>query len=273
MSKRRGNGEGSINRRKDGRWMGRFTVQTAEGPKQRAVYGRTRAEAAEKMTKAMADRDGGLVYDAGKLTTGDYLTGWLRDSVSDTVRQRTYERYESIVRVHLKPSLGMVKLKSLTPAHVRGLYREKLEGGLSPRTVQYIHVTLHKALKAAVADGLIPRNVTEAVKAPQVRREEMQPLSPEQAKTLFEAARGDRLEALYVLAVHTGLGQGELLGPKWDEVDLDDGTLQVRRVLTAEKGGLILAAPKTKGSRRSLKLTQGAIEALRRHWKRQLRER
>ena len=155
---------------------------------------------------------------------------------------------------------------------MRGLYREKLEAGLSPRTVQYIHVTLHKALKQAVADGLIPRNATEAVKPPQVCREEMQPLLPEQVKMLLEAARGDRLEALYVLAVTTGLRQGELLGLKWEDVDLEDGTLQVRRTLTTAKGGPQLTAPKTKGSRRIVRLTQSAVKALRSHLKRQLEE-
>jgi integrase len=161
---------------------------------------------------------------------------------------------------------------SLTPAHVRGLYRKKLEVGLSPRTVQYVHVTLHKALKQAVRDGLVPRNSTESVRPPQVRREEICPLTPEQVKTLFEAAEGDRLEALYVLAVTTGLRQGELLGLKWDDVDMDAGTLSVRRTLTTAKGGPVLSTPKTKGSRRTVKLSQMALEALRNHLARQLEE-
>jgi integrase len=138
---RRGNGEGTMARRKDGRWMGRYTVYTAKGPRQRAVYGRTRQEAAEKLTRAIADRDGGLTFDAGTLTVTEYLDRWLTDAVQDTVRQRTYERYEQIARVHIKPALGRLKLKSLTTTHVRGLYREKLNAGLAPRTVQYIHTT------------------------------------------------------------------------------------------------------------------------------------
>src|SRR3712207_2287810 len=142
MARRRGNNEGSISRRKDGRWMGRYTVHTAEGPKQRAVYGKTRAEVAEKLTKAMADRDGGFTFDAGKQTVGEYLRRWLADSVQDTVRQRTYERYESIVRVHLVPAIGRIKLKALTPAHVRALYRDRLDSGLSARSVLHIHRTL-----------------------------------------------------------------------------------------------------------------------------------
>jgi integrase len=196
----------------------------------------------------------------------------LADSVLDTVRPTTYECYEQIVRIHVRPALGGVKLKNLTPAHVRGLYREKPQAGLSPRTVQYIHVTLHKALKQAAQDGLIARNATEAVKAPQVRRQEIRPLSAAQVKVFLETACEDRLEALIVLAIHTGLRQGELLGLKWEDVDLEDGTLRVRRTLATAKGGPVLMAPKTKSSRRSVKLTQGAMDALRSHLKGQLQE-
>ena len=121
-------------------------------------------------------------------------------------------------------------------------------------------------------DGLVPRNATEAVKPPQVRREEIHPLTPVQVKTLFEAAKGDRLESLYVLAVTTGLRQGELLGLKWDDVDMEAGTLQVRRTLTTAKGGPVLSAPKTKASRRTVKLSKTALEALRSHLTRQLED-
>jgi integrase len=269
----RGNGEGGITRhKKSGLYMARYTVQTPTGSKRKTLYGKTRREVDEKLTKAKADRDGGLVFDADNMKVGEYLERWLVDSVRDTVRSTTFERYEQVVRLHVRPVLGKLKLKNLSPAHVRGLYREKLDAGLSPRTVQYVHVTLHKALKQAIMDGLISRNATEAVKPPQVRREEMQPLSPEQVKVLLEAARGERLEALYVLAVTMGLRQGELLGLKWEDVDLEARTLQVRRTLTTAKGGPVLSTPKTKGSRRSVKLTQSAVEALRSHLQRQLGE-
>jgi integrase len=108
------------------------------------------------------------------------------------------------------------------------------------------------------------------VKPPQICREEINPLTPEQVKALLEVARGDRLEALYVLAIHTGLRQGELLGLKWEDADLEAGMLQVRRTLTTAKGGPVLSTPKTKGSRRSVKLTQSAVEVLRSHLQRQL---
>jgi integrase len=273
LSRKRGNGEGTIHRRKDGGWCAQYTVYTAEGRKRKTIYGKTRAEVGGELAKALSDREGGLAFDAKNLTLGEYLDLWLEDSVRETVRATTFERYEQIARLHIRPELGPLKLKAVTPAHIRGLYRNRLSSGLSPRTVQYIHVTLHKALKQAVLDGLIPQNAAEAVKPPQVRREEMRPLTPEQVKALLEAARGDRLEALYILAVTTGLRQGELLGLKWEDVDLEEGKLQVRRTLATAKGGPpALTAPKTIKSRRSVSLTRSSVDALRSHLKRQLEE-
>jgi integrase len=257
-----------ISKRKDGRYVARYTVHTPNGPKRKTIYGRKYKEVEKKLAEARGDVARGLVFDADNLKLDEYLDRWLTDSVADTVRPTTFEHYEQIVRVHIRPALG--NLKNVTSAHVRGLYREKLEVGLSPRTVQYIHVTLHKTLMQAVADGLIPRNATEAVRPPQVSKEEMRPLTAEQVRILFEAVRDDRLESLYILAVHTGLRQGELLGLKWGDVDLEAGTLQVRRTLTTAKGGPMLSSPKTKGSRRTVKLSQSALGTLRGHLERQL---
>ncbi|CAN5714430.1 site-specific integrase [soil metagenome] len=275
-TKQSGNGTGTVypRKNKDGKVTGyRGSYFTTDG-RRRYVSGKTKTETQRALRQAMADADRGLVFDADNLTAGEYLDRWLSDSVSDTVKATTFERYEQITRLHLKPALGRVKLKGITPAHVRGLYREKLAAGSSSRTVRYVHTTLHKALTQAVMDGLIPRNATEAVKPPQPSREEMHPLTPEQAKLFLQVAHdtGDRLEALYVLAVHTGLRQGELLGLKWDDVDLEEGSLQVRRTLSITKNGPVFTAPKTSGSRRSVKLTDKAIAALRGHLERQLAE-
>jgi integrase len=258
-----------ITRRKDGLFQGMYTALTPSGPKRKYIYGRKYKDVEKKLAEAMGDAARGLTYDAGTITVGEYLSGWLANSVRDTVRQRTYERYESIVRVHLIPSIGRVTLKALTPAHVRGLYRSKMDSGLAPRSVLHIHRTLSKALKQAVMDGLIPRNAAAPVKPPRPRREEIRTLNRDQARALFDAARGDRLEALYVVAVTAGLRRGELQGLKWKDVDLEEGTLQVRRTLSEPKGGYIFEAPKN-GKGRSIRLTQRAIEALRSHRKRQL---
>lgn len=266
---KRGNGEGSISRRKGGGWMGQYVVYAAEGRKRKTVYGKTRAEVAKKLAKALSDRDGGLVFDDKGLTVKEYLERWLNDSVKGSVKQRTFENYAYVVRLHLVPTLGHIKLKALTPAHVQSLYRAKQDSGLSARTVRLVHTTLHKALKQAVRWGLVPRNVTEAVVPPKLSRDarkEIRPLSQEQARALLAAARGDRLEALYVLAVTAGLRQGELLGLRWQDVDLEGGTLSVRQQLTrSNEYGLRFTEPKSKKSRRSIKLAKSAVDALKRH--------
>ena len=267
-----GNGEGGITRHKNsGLYMARYTVQTPTGPKRKTLYGKTRREVDEKLTKAKADRDTGFVFDADNLTLGNYLDRWINDSVRDTVRQRTWERYEQIVRVHIKPALGRVRLKNITPTHARALYREKLDTGLAPRTVNYIHTTLSKALKDAVADGLITRNPASSVKAPRPKNKEISPLSSQQAKAFLEAVRGDRFEAAFVMALHCGLREGEILGLKWSDVDLDAGTLQVRRTLSEALAGRLFEPPKN-GKGRSVKLTAGAVDALRNHLTRQIED-
>jgi len=189
---KRGNGEGGITRhKKSGLYMARYTVQTPTGPKRKTLYDKTRREVDEKLTRAKADRDGGLVFDTENLKVGQYLTRWLTDNVQDTLKHTTYESYERLVRIHLVPTLGRIKLKDLTPTHVRGLYREKLDSGLSATSVQRVHALLHKALKQAINDGLIPRNVTEAVTAPRQIRKEIQAFPPEQARAFLQAAKSD----------------------------------------------------------------------------------
>jgi integrase len=271
---RRGNGEGTITRRKDGRWEARYTVVTAKGPKRKVLYGKTRADVSAKLTKAMADRDVGLVFDAAGSTVGDYLDRWLSDAVKGTVRESTYSRDKYLVTNHIKPALGRLKLKHLNALHLQGLYRERLDSGLSGSTVQKIHHVLHKGLRQAVRWNLIPRNPADDVKAPTPTSKEMHPLSAEEARRLLDAAQGDRFEALYVLAVHTGMRRGELLGLKWDDVDLENATVRVRRTLTRIDNGrrLALGPPKNKKSRRTVRLTERAVEALRSHLERQLEE-
>jgi integrase len=269
---KRGNGEGSISRRKNGGWCAQYVVYTSEGRKRKTLYGKTRQEVAAKLSKALADRESGLTFDAGSLTVGDYLARWLSDSVKGTVRFSTFERHEQIVRRHIRPALGQVKLKSLVPAHVRGLISEKLNIGLAPATVRKIHSTLHKALSQAVADGLIPRNAAD-VKSPRPAPDEMRPLSETEARTFLETARGDRFEPLYVLAITAGLRRGELLGLRWEDADLERGTLRVGRALVREGGRHTLGETKSRRGRRRVNLTPRTVSVLKAHRKRQLEER
>jgi integrase len=272
VSRKRGTGEGSITKRKDGRWMARYTVHTSEGPKRKHIYGRTRQEVAEKLSKAVSDRVGGLVFDGDHETLEAYLRRWIDEVLRGTVKQSTLENYTYIARLHIIPELGRVRLRALKSRDVRRHYREKLDVGLSPRTVQIIHTVLRKALQQAVRDDVLPRNVCDAVTAPRQTKKEMQLLTPEQAKRLLENVREDRLRALYVLAITAGLREGELLGLRWEDVDLERELLQVRRQLTRTRDGLSFTAPK-RGKARVVRLTDMAIAALKAHREAQNEER
>jgi integrase len=221
-------------------------------------------------------RDCGIVFDSRGTTVGDYLDRWLSDSVRGTVRESTYSRDKYLVSNHIKPALGRPKLTNLNALHLQGFYRDRLDSGLSGSTVQKMHHVLHKALAQAVKWHLIPRSPADSVKAPTPVPKEMHPLSAAEARKLLATARGDRLEALYKVAIQTGMRQGELLALKWVDVDLDGQTLRIRWTLTrkgSDTGDSYgLGAPKTKKSRRTVRLTEGAVDALRSHRARQAKE-
>jgi integrase len=257
MTKCRVKGEGSVYRRGDGRVVGEY--EDANG-KRRYISGKTKAEVRTKLRKLLSDRDAGIAYDSENLTTGAYLDKWL-DAVKDTVRQRTWQRHEEVVRLHLKPTVGNAKLDKLSALKVQTMYRQKLDEGLSPHSVEIIHVTLHKALKQAVRWSLIPRNVMEAVTPPRPAKTEITPLTQEQVKALLRAAEEDKLYAFYVLAVTTGMRNGELLTLQWRDIDLEAGTLQVQRTIFNGQ----VNAPKTTSSRRTIRLSKLATNALKQH--------
>ena len=257
MTKRRVKGEGSVYMRGDGRVVGEY--EDAKG-KRRYVSGKTKVEVRAKLRKLLADRDAGIAYDSEGLTVGGYLDRWL-EAVKGSVRDRTWRRHEQVVRVHLKPTIGRVKLDRLNALQVQALYSQKLDGGLSARTVEIIHATLRKALKQAVGWSLVPRSVVEAVTPPRPVRKEIAPLTVEQVRSLLEAARGDKLEALYVLAVTTGMRQGEIIGLRWEDVALVDGILRVNR--SVYEG--VASPPKTAAGQRTIRLSERAVLALERH--------
>src|SRR5215211_3849686 len=232
MANKNGNGEGSIyEHKRNGKrvgYRGAYTVYTAEGPKRRYVSGKDREQVRRKLTEAMANRDKGFIYDDDNLTVKEYLDRWLADSVRGTVRESTYSRDKYLVTNHIKPALGRLKLTNLNALHLQGFYRDRLNSVLSGSTVQKMHHVLHKALAQAVKWHLIPRSPADPVKAPTPTPKEMHPLSAAEARKLLATARGDGLEALYELAIQTGMRQGELLALKWEDVDLDGQTVRIR---------------------------------------------
>ncbi|MCA1724810.1 MAG: site-specific integrase, partial [Thermomicrobia bacterium] len=201
------------------------------------------------------------------------LLSWLEFSVKPSVRPRTHESYHQIVTAHISPTLGNVALTKLTPAHVRTLMNAKTDAGLSPRTVSYIRTVLGIALGQAVRDGNLSRNVASLTKPPKCERHEVQPLTLGDARIFLTKIKGDRNEALFLTAAVLGLRKGELLGLRWQDVDLDGGDLTVRMQAQRIGGHKVLVAPKTEKSRRAVNLPPFVVDALVRHRDRQQWER
>ena len=172
--------------------------------------------------------------------------------------------------MHAVPVIGRHRLARLTPQHLQDLYARKLAEGLFPTTVGHLHAVLHRAFGQALRLGVLQRNPSDAVDPPRKMHHEMRPLTPAQSRQLLDAARGDRLEALYVLALTTGMRQGELLGLHWRDIDLEQGKLQVLGNL---RRTMEIAETKRKKSRRQISLTSIGVEALKRYRAQQAEER
>jgi integrase len=271
---RRGAGEGSIYKRADGRWVGAVHLGYDDGRRRRrVVYGKTRRDVQESMTRALRDHQAGLqVQTDGRETVQHYLERWL-DATRPSVRPSTHARYANILRTHAIPALGRTPLTRLSAPQVQAMLNAELQAGLAPRTVHHLRAVLRRALGQAVRWGLVPVNVAALTDPPRVPRVEPRWLTPEEARRFLEAARNDRLYALYAVALAVGLRSGEALGLRWSDVNLDDGTLSVRHALQRVDGRLVLVEPKTPRSRRTLALPATAQLALRGHRARQDAER
>ena len=268
---RRGKGEGAIYQRKDGRWTATITLEPKAGKRRRrSFYGRSHAEVAKKLRYGLKKLDDNLPIPDDRQTVGAYLDAWLRDSAAPALRPRTLASYKMIVELHLKPEVGPNRLARLQPADVRAYINKKLASGLAPRTVQYHHAVLRRALGQAERDGAVARNVARLVSPPKIERPEIRPLTPEQARTLLGAIAEDRLAPLYACAIGLGLRQGELLGLTWDDLDLDAATLTIRHTLQRYGHEYHLDPPKTDKSRRTLGLPVGLVQRLRAHRTQQL---
>lgn len=255
---KRANGEGTkIKKHSKG---GFYKAITLEDGKRKFIYGKTKAVVAEKEKQVRKEYDDGVTGDP--INLGSFLKRWLNDSVKGSVSRKTWERYEQICRLHLIPEVGHIKVKNLNPLQVQFLYRRKLDSGLSPRTVQYVHVTLHKALKQAMRWGYVGKNVTEAVDAPRPEKKEINPLTPEQVGILLGGLETERDRALYTLAVSTGARQSEILGLIWKDLDLYRGVVSIKRALSRTGEGHVFVPPKSAKGKRSVGLIPRAVEAL-----------
>jgi len=269
VAKKRGHNEGSISQLTDGRWQGRISVGYTDGKLQRkAVYGKTRQEAAEKVTRLLANMQQGIKPGDDRQSVGAFLLSWI-DSKGGTVRPNTLKSYRDTVRLHITPEIGRIALTRLSPQDVRAMMTARAKAGVAPPSVRYAVRVLRIALGDAMRMELVPRNVATLVKPPKVAKKDVRILTPAEATALLTAATDDRMEAVYAVAVSMGMRQGEVLGLMWDDIDFDAGKVTVRCQLQREGGALVRVEVKTDKSRRTLALPGVTVAALKRQRTRQ----
>jgi integrase len=290
-ARKRGQGEGSIRKRKDGTWEARYTIgRDANGKQiQKSIYNKNSMILKQELRDILTKINKGTYTEPSKITVKDWLDTWLWEYKKDSVKISTFTRYESLSRVHIIPSIGNYYVRDLRPEHIQKFINAKGKEGLSPRSLKYIHVTLHNALDQALKNGIVTRNAAEAVTLPRQHKKEIRILTLDEQKKFLEAAKGHRYEAAFVLTLFTGLRLGELLALSWEDVDLSEGILRVSRTIQrvkttydkdinmSDKGikkseVVIQQSPKTKSGFRSIPLLDEVISVLKAHKKRQSEE-
>lgn len=275
MAKRRANGEGSVSVRKDGTFevkVSYYDSSTGEA-KRKTFYGKTRKEAVDKMKAFEEEIKKGILPTKEKLTVSQWLDRWAETYAKNRVRQNTFEGYKIAINAHLKPTIGAFILKELRPDQVQKMLNERLASGnqrtggpLGARMVEYIYTVLHMALEQAVKNSLVARNVCDAVDKPKKRKHEFMPWTTEQMNQFLSTTQATRMFPVYMLVWGTGLRRSELLGLRWQDVDLKKGTITVNQTMVRVKGGYTFGEPKTKKSRRTIPLP-GAVTSTMKAWK------
>jgi integrase len=205
----------------------------------------------------------GFDIEGSQTNLTDYMTQWMNASKA-SLRVSTAYQYELMIRKHIIPNLGKVRLADLRLQRVEQLYSELVQSGLGIRTVRYVHAVLHRALERAVRYGLLLRNPAHGAALPRLQYTEMNVLDAAQVSSFLVAASGSHYDALYHMAVNTGMRQGELFGLKWADLKWTAGTLSIQRQVQRIPGHTKqFVEPKTKAGRRTIKLGEGTLQALR----------
>lgn len=262
----RGNGEGTIYRDSTGRYRAIVSLpgDSREKRRRKYLYGKTRADAASKMIEFQKKLLDGSAHLGPDPRLDAYIRAWL-EGKNAVVKPTTHRRYKDYVELHIIPELGQLKLSRVTAPAIRSFYTSRLSVGLSAQSVKHLHRVFSQALSAAEADGVIAKNPARHVKPPRVLKREIEAFTEDELRSILHTASGNPLEALYVTALTTGLRQGELLGLRWQDIDLKIETLHVRRSLMWVGGKPILDSPKTESSQRQVRLSPPAVVSLRRH--------
>lgn len=244
MANRKGRaaaGSGSIRKRKDGRWEGRFTYEDDLGRKRSgSVYAKTQKECRKKLTDATKLIDEGQYKTPKKVTVGEWLDFWL-ETYCTTLKPRTIYTYDRQIRNRIKPYIGNVRLSSLSNQNVQRFYNLLIKGDkerrpLSAKSIQNIHGILHKAMEQAVSAGVMALNPCDHIVLPKVKKPELKPLMDDSVKAFLDAIKGDPFEYVYIVTLFTGLRQSEALGLRWEDVNMENGTIHVCRQLQRKYG-------------------------------------
>jgi integrase len=271
---RRGHNEGAIYQRADGRWVGAVHLGWEGGKRRRkVVYGKTRAEVSQKVTRLLTEQSKGLPIQTKSTTVAAFLEDWMHEIVEPNLAPGTVKQYRSIINRHLLDTIGNHKLDKLTQQQVQAMLNQKLATGTSAAQTRQIRTILRAALNQAMVWDLVHRNVAALTKPPKVPPYEAYVLTPDQIRSIMATVEGERLEGLYAIATSVGLRKAELLGLRWCDIDLESSTIQVRHQLQSIDGVLTLTALKTKNSRRSVPIVGPVATILRKHRMRQIEER
>jgi integrase len=272
--KRRGRSEGSIFQRADGLWVGTISLgyDGAGKRKRRTVYGDSKADVQAKVRSLQTSADAGTLGDVDRLTVGEFMTRWLENTARPQISAITYQRYEILVRLHIKELLGGVQLGKLRATHIEAFYAQLERKGESASARKRVGTLLTSALRHAVRLKLIAFNPAADVPKARPEHKEMLFLNESQVRQFLDIARGRRLYPLFALAIGTGMRQGELLALRWADIDMDEGTVSVKRSLSQVKGQFIAKEPKSRASRRTITLPPFALLALKQHRLRMLTE-
>lgn len=288
--KKASNGEGSIFKDKNGKWRASITIgkdPLTGKQKKQWFYGKSEKEVHEKKLKALSQLQNGDYIEPSKLNLEQWLHTWLWNYKKIKLQSTTFESYESIIRIHIVPLLGKKQLHKLRAEDLQKLYNNKLQfgrldgkGGLSNRTVKYIHIIMKQALSQAIKNGLLIKNVAEATTPPKLIKKEMRVLSLQEQKKFTAAIGNERLRALFILAPSCGAREGEILALKWDDIDFEKNKIRidetVKRIKTFSYSGnktkIIFKTPKTSSSNRIIDVPKMAMKELYNHRKKQFEE-
>ena len=273
---RSGNNTGSIRKRNNGSWEARVTVgrDTRTGRQvQKSIYGQTKKEVRQKMQQLIIDVDNGKYHEPNEMTVQEWMKEWLEVFCKNKLKQYTYTSYNTIIRTHINPNIGKVRMEVLRGIDVQRMYNRFADAGMAPKTIKNIAAVMHKAFSIAMKQDIIDSNPCDKAEVPTVQRKEIKPLTDADIPEFLKAIIGHPMENAFALCLFAGLREGECLGLSWSQIDFEKGTITVSQQLQKEKvkGGKYFIAPFTKSNRpRTLMPPMIAFEYLKAERKRQL---